>query len=60
MDPRVKPEDDECRKANVKGQTSAIGSILSIVVILGLDPRNHAVSVRISTSVPKMFARNLR
>jgi hypothetical protein len=44
MDPRVKPEDDECGEAHGKSPTSAIGGNIYTFVILGLEPRIHAVT----------------
>jgi len=45
MDPRVKPEDDECSKVNDKRGCWRLASSTSTIVILGLDPRIHAVTV---------------
>ncbi len=49
MDPRVKPEDDECNDDYGESQTSTIRSNALSFVILGLDPSIHAV-----TNVPPM------
>ena len=47
MDPRIKPEDDE--RERLGGRPSSCGCRLCAIflnlVILGLDPRNHAMTV---------------
>jgi len=44
MDPRVKPEDDECRKVSVKRGRWRLATALITIFILGLDPRIHAAT----------------
>jgi len=51
MGPRVKPEDDERGEVHGKSPTLETGGNAPPVVILGLDPRTHAVTATRSAAV---------
>jgi hypothetical protein len=59
MGPRVKPEDDERREVGGKSPTLEIGGSAYPFVILGLDPRTHAVTLATAAGGAEIIPRPL-